>query len=465
MVEQMLIDLKALLVEREDCDAGTVQQLRNGLAQGKTQNRTLREVAEALKKKLEGASGAAAKRWHLKLGIASYFLGHLADAVAHLRQAEGALASFYLGKALLERQELEEGAKAFEKAEKSGYTASQVQLQRAGIARLKGDLAQARTLLGKLEDQASHNAEFHYQLAGCLSLEGQRPMAVRHLERAVELDPGHTGALFQLGHANDLAGNDDDAISFYERCLSHPPIHAGVLMNLGILYEDNENYEKAVDCYRRILNLDTEEAPAQDQEQEKKRLQARHLARDQARLFLRDSQASLTMYYSTDQDMSSARFSQVMEIPVTDFELSVRSRNCLKKMNIRTLGDLTRISEQQLMSSKNFGETSLSEIKEILGSKGLRLGQSLEEGAQLERRFIGQQPLSDQEQAVLNKPVADLNLSVRARKCMNRLGINTLGELIQRTADELLESKNFGMTSLNEVRDKLRQCGLSLRGD
>ena len=64
-----------------------------------------------------------------------------------------------------------------------------------------------------------------------------------------------------------------------------------------------------------------------------------------------------------------------------------------------------------------------------------------------------------------NKPVSDLNLSVRARKCMNRLGINTLGELVQRTADELLESKNFGMTSLTEVREKLRQFGLTLRGD
>jgi DNA-directed RNA polymerase subunit alpha len=73
--------------------------------------------------------------------------------------------------------------------------------------------------------------------------------------------------------------------------------------------------------------------------------------------------------------------------------------------------------------------------------------------------------LSEEEQAVLNKPVSDLNLSVRARKCMNRLGINTLGELVQRTADELLESKNFGMTSLTEVRDKLSQFGLSLRGD
>jgi len=58
-----------------------------------------------------------------------------------------------------------------------------------------------------------------------------------------------------------------------------------------------------------------------------------------------------------------------------------------------------------------------------------------------------------------------LNLSVRARKCMNRLGIASLGELIVRSADELLEAKNFGMTSLNEVREKLRQMGLNLRGD
>ena len=84
---------------------------------------------------------------------------------------------------------------------------------------------------------------------------------------------------------------------------------------------------------------------------------------------------------------------------------------------------------------------------------------------QFERRFPQQSSLSEQDQAVLNKPVSDLNLSVRARKCMNRLGIGALSELVQRSADELLEAKNFGMTSLNEVREKLRQLGLSLRGD
>jgi DNA-directed RNA polymerase subunit alpha len=143
----------------------------------------------------------------------------------------------------------------------------------------------------------------------------------------------------------------------------------------------------------------------------------------------------------------------------------VRSRNCLKKMGIRTLGDLTRVTEASLLASKNFGETSLEEIKHIIVSKGLRIGQALEQGTQYEFRYRPQQQLSPEEQAILSKPVTDLNLSVRARKCMNRLQIATLGELTQRTADELLEAKNFGQTSLVEVREKLTALGLKLRGD
>jgi DNA-directed RNA polymerase subunit alpha len=445
MVEHV-IDLKALLVEREECDSGTVQQLRNALAQGGSQHRTLRDVAAILEKKLEGATGAAGKRWHLKLGIACFFLGYTARAVEQLRHAEGALAAYYLGRALASRQEYDESLKAFEKAEKAGYNASQVQLQRAGIFRQKGDLSQARAFLNKLGSQlATHSSDYHFQLASCFLTEGERGTAVKHLERAVELDPSHTGALFQLGHANDLAGNDDDAISYYERCLKYPPVHVGVLKNLGVLYEDHDRYDKAAECYRRVLAADGTD--------------------EQARLFLKDAQASQTMYYNPEEEHAFSRFSQVLEIPVTDFELSVRSRNCLKKMNIKTLGDLTRVSEQQLLSSKNFGETSLEEIKEMMATKGLRLGQSIEQGGQQELRYRAPSHLSEQEQAVLNKPVSELNLSVRARKCMNRLGINTLGDLVQRSADELLESKNFGMTSLNEVRDKLAQHGLTLRGE
>jgi DNA-directed RNA polymerase subunit alpha len=439
------IDLKALLVERPDCDAGTVQQLRNALAQGGTQYRTLRDVTEVLKKKMETAQAPQLRVWHLKVGIASFFLGFTSQAIEHLRQADTALSGYYLGRALASRKEFDEALQAYEKAEKLGYNADQVALQRAGILRQKGDITGARKLLSDLQKLGSHSAEFHFQVASCYLSEGERLKAVESLEQAVKLDPGHTGALFQLGHANDLAGNDEDAIKCYERCLQHPPLHVGALINLGVLYEDHEQYREAVQCYQRVLSANPTD--------------------EEARLFFKDAEASLTMKYDPEEEHASSRFSQVLEIPVTDFELSVRSRNCLKKMNIRTLGDLTRVTREALLSSRNFGETSLKEIEDILGTKGLRLGQSIEEGAQGDQRYRPSLPVSEEQQAVLSKPVSDLNLSVRARKCMNRLGINTLGDLIQRTAAELLESRNFGQTSLNEVREKLGQYSLTLRGD
>ena len=67
--------------------------------------------------------------------------------------------------------------------------------------------------------------------------------------------------------------------------------------------------------------------------------------------------------------------------------------------------------------------------------------------------------MSPDEQALLERPISDLNLSVRARKCMVRLGLNTVGELVRKSGDDLLECKNFGVTSLNEVRDKLNVHG------
>jgi DNA-directed RNA polymerase subunit alpha len=73
--------------------------------------------------------------------------------------------------------------------------------------------------------------------------------------------------------------------------------------------------------------------------------------------------------------------------------------------------------------------------------------------------------MSPDEQALMERPISDLNLSVRARKCMARLGLTLIAELLRKTGDDLLECKNFGVTSLNEVREKLTLMGLKLRGD
>ena len=63
----------------------------------------------------------------------------------------------------------------------------------------------------------------------------------------------------------------------------------------------------------------------------------------------------------------------------------------------------------------------------------------------------------------LGKTVGDLELSVRSRKALQRLNINSLGELAARTEDELLGCKNFGQTSLNEIKQQLGNFGLGLR--
>ena len=74
------------------------------------------------------------------------------------------------------------------------------------------------------------------------------------------------------------------------------------------------------------------------------------------------------------------------------------------------------------------------------------------------------EPSAD-DQEIFAAAITDLNLSVRARKCTTKLGIGTIGDLVRRTAEDLLECKNFGVTSLNEVREKLTERGLKLRGD
>jgi DNA-directed RNA polymerase subunit alpha len=63
----------------------------------------------------------------------------------------------------------------------------------------------------------------------------------------------------------------------------------------------------------------------------------------------------------------------IHDIPVTDFELTVLVRNGLRRLGVRTLGDLIEHSERELIELTNFGEISLNQIKELLNSKGLRL--------------------------------------------------------------------------------------------
>ncbi len=68
-----------------------------------------------------------------------------------------------------------------------------------------------------------------------------------------------------------------------------------------------------------------------------------------------------------------------LDFPVADLEISVRSRSALIETGIKTLGELTQTTEQELLDSKNFGGQMLTEIKELLAFNGLQLKPSTDE--------------------------------------------------------------------------------------
>jgi DNA-directed RNA polymerase subunit alpha len=145
---------------------------------------------------------------------------------------------------------------------------------------------------------------------------------------------------------------------------------------------------------------------------------------------------------------------KIMRTSVNDFELSVRSRNCLAKMNIFTLGDLLRITEQEMLSYKNFGETSLKEVKEMLAARGLRLGM-YREGEE--------RTLSRADQKVLSEPIDKLELSPKAGKVLEDLGVSRLGDLAQYTDLDLYKAPGSGQSVVQELSTALGAFGVGLR--
>jgi DNA-directed RNA polymerase subunit alpha len=272
---------------------------------------------------------------------------------------------------------------------------------------------------------------------------GERHAAIGEYRKALSADPLNPEAMFRLAYQLDLVGEEDEAMSLYERCVDRPPASINALINLAVLYEDRGEFGRAERMLRQVLETDPNHP--------------------RARMYMKDVQSSKEMIIEEDADRDVFKRKALLDTPVTDFELSVRARTCLKKMNIRTLGDLLKITEAELMSYRNFGDSSLTEIKRMLQLKGLKLGMGLEDAHRAARRALLDQYKGTGKENLLAKPVTELQLSVRARKALQLLNIQTLGDLASHTEAELMGVKNFGATSLKEVKERLIDMGLNLR--
>jgi DNA-directed RNA polymerase subunit alpha len=104
------------------------------------------------------------------------------------------------------------------------------------------------------------------------------------------------------------------------------------------------------------------------------------LIRDHLNIFINLEDAA-EMLEAGGGETSSATSNENLDKSVEELELSVRSYNCLKNANIRTIRELVQKTEGEMLKTKNFGRKSLNEIKEILGTMGLSLGMRLDQPA------------------------------------------------------------------------------------
>ena len=418
----------------------TLEQLKILAGQVHSSEKNIEEFSQQVESHMSETAKQAAEA----LGIGLYILGKNTEAIEKLQKAKDCKEKFiYLAFAQRRIGEFDEAIKNLQKSLEHQADTLSINMEKAATYRYAANYVAAAKELKTCANFENVSAEYHYQLGRLQEVQGLYEEAIENYRKAVELSPTHQKALFHLAFRCDLSGDEEEAIDYYKQIASNSPAYVSALLNLAVLYEDNEKFDKAAQCVDNVLET--------------------HPNHQRAILFKKDIDSSKTMFYDEEKEKKKSRKNQILETPISDFELSVRSRNCLKKMKIQTLGDLLNITEAELLSYKNFGETSLKEVKSILEPKGLKLGMSLEEKQFPTIETSEGAIITGEDQGLLNKPIDDLQLSVRARKCLQKLNIRVIGELTSRTDAELLGCKNFGVTSLNEIKKSIGDLGLSLR--
>jgi DNA-directed RNA polymerase subunit alpha len=354
------------------------------------------EVVKSMEAGRQRASGEELRDLTEKLGILRFALGDYEQAAQDLDSIKTRkTAAHFLGRTFLKTHREQEALDLLEKG-RTGEDdlGSDVLLVEAYCS--LGQPEKAEELLKKYKS-AEKSADLLYARARTAEANGEYGEAMGLYSAAIEKEPAHAASIFRLALNCDLNGEDARAVELYKLCASLRPAFVGPLLNLGILYEDQGNYYEAIECYKRVLAIEP-----------------RH---KQAQLYLKDAESSLTMYIDVSRSKRLQRIDEFFGVPADS-------------------GD---------------------ELEEGEGPFALMAGQ--------DEDMLGGMEESPELEQKLNTSVEELDLSTRSRKCMDRLGITTVGELVQHTEEDLLATPNFGSTSVNEVKTKLAGLGLSLKGE
>jgi len=329
-----LIDVRQLVLEANPFGSEQIKQLRIAIAGSQ-----VGDVRQALAELFNNvADGDASKRNHMALGITCYLMARHAQAAEQLAKVSGdGAASFYLGHALVSLGCFDESRREV----------------RAGGARLGQRRLYVVPRGGGPPSGPAGRSRIHCSQHG--PAPGPRVPSIRSkwaaswpsavtpsersiFERAVDMDPHQHRCPLPSGEPQQPTGERRRCPSSCTsgRCPNRRSTWEPFI-NLGLMYEDQEMYLPAAFCFRRALEFDPNNS--------------------RARLYLKDVEAAGDMFFDEDTVRRSRELEAVLQITIADFELSARSRNCLERAGIQTLGDLTRVTEAELLSNKNFGET------------------------------------------------------------------------------------------------------------
>src|ERR1700733_12966449 len=170
----------------------------------------------------------------------------------------------------------------------------------------------------------------------------------------------------------------------------------------------------------------------------------------------------------------------ILQTSLERVDLSTRTSNCCAVAGILTLGQMSQLSSVQIMRWRNAGRKTLREIREVLGSVGLKLTDDNRPTGKPNEQFLFElaSPILEtaqrQQQTIYLEtappvtlknivfPLNKLPLSVRAKNLSVRLEARYVGEIAQLSADEILAVSNAGKRTLQEFEGLLAEYGLEL---
>lgn len=435
-------------------DVKQIQQEYFQLANQKEEQEKLEDLLEDLDKK---GKGDLAKT---KIGLIHWLLDRWAQAVEVLEKNKHEVAYYLLARICFAQEKTAQGLDFLKKGLGVYPNSWELQVILAELYLRRREEKEAQKIIQKLGKTDKNHGDVLFLESYLKEMEGEYDEAAEGYEAILEKNPDYLEAHFRLAFHESLRGDEENALEHYEFCKQASPLYAHAWINLGLLYEDREDYENAIECFQEVLKV--------------------YPTHEMAWLYLDDCNSAMGMYYDEDNKRRTDKKKQILRIPISDFELSVRARNCLNKMNIRTIGDLIHKTKEELLSYKNFGENSLREIKEILGQYKLSLG----EGRRKPKEKNSQSLSLDSEmdsvddeappqpkgieglpEEMLNQPISSLDFTKRSLTCMRNLGIETLGDLLSKSENELMHVRNFGKVSLQDIKIKLTEHGLVLAPD